>query len=117
MVVGTVLEQFFIVNKFWVQRFIMIHIGELDLFVSLGPFFGIGILMIRFLPEKNWPKLLLLLFISGIAAGIEMISIKFGFLAYHLNNWNILYSLIAYFLALMSALGFHYIYNWKKMIV
>lgn len=53
MVTGALLEQFFINNKFWVDHYIMIKVGELDLFVIIGPFFAIGFLLVRFLPENR----------------------------------------------------------------
>ena len=111
MVTGALLEQFFIYNKFWVERFIMIKVGELDLFLILGPFFALGFLMIRFLPESRLAKFLTVLAWSGLAVGIELIATKLGFLDYHPQRWGSLYSLFTYYFALMSALGFYCVYN------
>lgn len=111
LLIGAGLEQFFINYKFWLERFIMIRVGELDLFVIIGPFFSIGVLLIRFLPESRWGKYLAVLFWSGVSTGIELIAIKLGFLDYHPVKWSALHSLISYYLSLLSALGFYYCYN------
>lgn len=111
MATGTILELFFINHKFWVERFIMIHIGELDLFVITGPFFSVGLLLIRFLPENRWGRYLAVLFWSGFATGIELLAVKLGFLEYQPAKWSMFHSIMAYFLGLMSALGFYYIFT------
>ncbi len=111
MIVGGILENFFIYHKFWVQRFILVHLGELDLFVTIGPFFSIGILLIKFLPKNRWGKYLIVLILSALATGIELLAIKLAFLEYHPHNWQALYSLIIYTLGLMSGLGFYHIYS------
>ncbi|MFZ3173061.1 MAG: hypothetical protein WA118_13910 [Carboxydocellales bacterium] len=111
MVTGALLEQFFIKNKFWVEHFKMIKVGELDLFVIIGPFFAIGFLLIRFLPENRLAKFLAVLAWSGLATGIEFMAGKLGFLEYDSQKWSALHSLGIYYLSLMSALGFYCIYN------
>lgn len=111
MVTGTLLEQFFINNKFWVEDYIMIKVGELDLFVIIGPFFALGFLLIRFLPENRLAKFLAVLAWSGLTTGIEFIAGKLGFLSYDPQKWTALHSLGIYFFSLMSALGFYCIYN------
>ncbi|MDA8233904.1 MAG: hypothetical protein M0Z31_03675 [Clostridia bacterium] len=108
MVIGGALEQFFIHHKFWAEDFIMIKIGELDLFLIIGPFFTIGVLLVRFLPESRWGKFLAVLAWSGFATLIEMGAIKFGFLDYHPVKWGMEFSIATYYLALMSALGFYF---------
>lgn len=110
MLVGGTLESFFIHHKFWVQRFILIHLGELDLLVIIGPFFSVGLLLIRFLPKGRWKKLFLVSLFSILSTIIELISIKLGFLEYHPEKWGALHSIAIYCLGLMSALGFYYIY-------
>ncbi|MBB6214461.1 hypothetical protein HNQ80_000541 [Anaerosolibacter carboniphilus] len=115
MIVGAVLESFFLHHKFWVERFIMIHIGELDLFLIIGPFFSIGLLLIRFLPKSRWGKCLIILAFAALATGIELIAIKLGFLEYHESKWGIAYSIVAYCLSLMSALGFYSVYYNKSI--
>lgn len=109
MLTGSVLEQFFIYHKFWEERYIMVHLGELDLFLIIGPFFSLGVLVIRFLPKNRWTRYLAVLAWSGLATGIEVIAIKLQFLDYHPVKWSFIHSLMAYVLALMSALGFYYI--------
>lgn len=111
MAVGTTLELFFINYKFWTERFVMIPLGELDLFVIIGPFFSMGILLIRFLPEGRWSKYLAVLIFSALATGIELIAVELQFLVYHQEKWGFLYSMAAYCLGLMSALGFYFIYH------
>ncbi|AOY77109.1 hypothetical protein [Clostridium formicaceticum] len=113
MVIGGMLESFFIEHKFWVDRFIMIHIGELDLFVLIGPFFAVGLVLIRFLPKGRWKKHLIVLTFAALSTAIELIAIKLKFLEYHPEKWGVLYSFVAYSLALMSALGFYYVYYSK----
>ncbi len=110
MAVGGVLEQFFIENKFWSERFIMVPVGEMDLFLLIGPFFALGILLIRFLPESTAGRLLAVLGWSLLAVIFEFLAVQLGFLAYHPRNWSGGHSLAGYFLALMSALGFYFIY-------
>ncbi|SNT27615.1 hypothetical protein SAMN05446037_10707 [Anaerovirgula multivorans] len=110
MLIGGILESFFIDKKFWIERFILVHLGELDLFVIIGPFFSIGLLLIRFLPKGRWKKHLAILVFATLATAIELIATKLGFLEYHSEKWGALYSLVAYYLALMSALGFYYVY-------
>ncbi|WP_026477221.1 hypothetical protein [Alkaliphilus transvaalensis] len=110
MVVGGVLENFFIDNKFWKEDFILVHLGELDLFVVIGPFFTIGLFLIRCLPKKSWQKLFLVLLLSTLATLIEFFSIKLGFLSYDSEKWGYIYSIVAYIIGLMSALGFYFIY-------
>ncbi len=115
MAVGTVLEQFFIYHRFWEDHFIMVPIGESDLFLIIGPFFSIGILLIRFLPKNRWGQFFTVLILSGLAAGIELIAVKLGFLTYNSAKWGFLNSFIAYYLGLMSALGFYYVYYSKNI--
>ncbi|WP_425445821.1 hypothetical protein [Dethiothermospora halolimnae] len=110
MVVGTILENFFIYHKFWSDHFILVHIGELDLFLIIGPFFSIGLLLIRFLPKSSFGKYMIILLFSAISVGIELIAIKLGFLSYNAEKWSLIHSLGAYSLSLMSGLGFYYIY-------
>lgn len=109
MIAGAALEHFFIKYKFWKENFIMIPINELDLFLVIGPFFSIGIVLIRFLPRSCFGKYISLLFWSGISTAIELAAIRLGFLTYHPTKWSYLYSFSLYFLSLMSALGFYYI--------
>lgn len=115
MVIGSLLEVFFINNKFWVEKFIMIHIGELDLFVIAGPFFFLGMVMIRFLPENLWLKYLSILFWSCLATGMEAVATKLGFLMYS-TKWSAFHSIGIYYLALLGALGFYYIYNGCRIV-
>lgn len=110
MVVGAVLEEFFINHKFWTERFILIHLGELDLFVVVGPFFAIGLLLIKFLPGGRWGKFLIVLILSTLATGIELLATKLGFLVYHPTNWIPLQSFATYVLGLMSGLGFYFVF-------
>lgn len=110
MALGTCLESFFIHHKFWAERFILIPVGELDLFVILGPFFTIGILFIQFLPESRFGKCLSILVFSALATSIEWIAIQLEFLAYDPTKWGFPYSFAAYSLALLSAFGFYYLY-------
>jgi hypothetical protein len=104
--VGSVLEHFFIVNKLWVDRFILIPVGEFDLFVAIGPFFTLGVLLIRFLPESAPGRFFAVLVWSAAAVLGELISVGIGFLQYN-PGWGALNSLVAYYLGLMSALGFY----------
>jgi len=113
MIVGAILEQFFLHHKFWSDKYLLIPIGELDLFLVIGPFFTLGLLLIRLLPRNKWGILSSVLFFSILATGIEVISIKLSFLKYHETKWNYLHSIFAYSLGLMSTLGFHYAL-WKK---
>ncbi|AKL94639.1 hypothetical protein CACET_c11740 [Clostridium aceticum] len=115
MTIGGTLENFFIDNKFWEQHFIMIQVGKLDLFVLVGPFFAVGLLLIRFLPKGRWQKFFMVLVFSALSTAIELIAIKFGFLTYHPENWSAISSLIAYYLGLMSGLGFYYVYYNKNI--
>lgn len=110
MIVGTILENFFIHHKFWQERYVLVPIGELDLFVIIGPFFAIGIFLIRFLPGTTWGKYAIVLILSILSTSIELLFIQFGFLKYDKTQWNAFYSIVAYTLGLMSALGFYYIY-------
>ena len=112
-VIGGLLEQFFIHHKFWREEFILVHVGELDLFVIMGPFFSLGILLIRFLPDNRWFKCLLVLLLAGIATIIEIVAIKLKFLIYHPDKWGLEYSMFSYCLGLMSALGFYLIFYEK----
>jgi hypothetical protein len=114
MTIGTMLELFFIEHRFWTDKYVMVHIGEIDLFVIIGPFFVIGLLLVRFLPANGIGKLLAVLAWSGFATGMEYIAIKMGFLDYQPGKWQALYSLLAYFISLMSALGFYYVYYNKS---
>ncbi|SCY44567.1 hypothetical protein [Alkaliphilus peptidifermentans] len=116
MTIGGILEHFFINEKFWQQRYILVQLGELDLFVLIGPFFTIGLLLIRFLPRSPWGKFLLIFMFSMLSTVIELLSVKLGFLEYHPEKWGILYSLVAYYLGLMSALGFYYIFYNKTTL-
>ncbi|MDW7650498.1 MAG: hypothetical protein SCK29_12070 [Bacillota bacterium] len=104
--VGSALEHFFIVNKLWVDRFVLIPVGQFDLFVAIGPFFTLGVLLIRFLPESASRRFFTVLILSATAVLGELISVAFGFLKYN-PGWGPLDSLIAYYLGLMSALGFY----------
>ncbi len=110
MIVGGILEHFFINHKFWQEEFIMFPIGELDLFLIIGPFFSIGVLLIRFLPEGALGKFFLVFILSGIATGIEFVAIEMEFLIFNIEKWGFLNSLVAYYLGLMSGLGFYYAY-------
>ncbi len=110
MVTGAVLEQFFIDQKFWVDRFIMIPVGELDLYLIIGPFFGLGLLLIRFLPKSRLLRYFSVLAWSALATGIEFIATKLHFLVYSGTKWSYLHSMTCYSIALMSALGFYFIY-------
>ncbi|UNC90648.1 hypothetical protein [Candidatus Contubernalis alkaliaceticus] len=114
MTVGAILEHFFIEHKFWEEQFIMIPLGELDLFVIIGPFFAIGVILIRVLPENRLGKFLTVLFLSIIAVAVELAAIQLGFLSYNEAKWGLLNSLIAYSIGLMSALGFYYAYYSKS---
>ncbi|MEW9122841.1 MAG: hypothetical protein AB2421_09025 [Thermotaleaceae bacterium] len=114
MAVGGILEAFFIEHKFWIQRFILIHVGELDLFVLIGPFFAIGLLLIRFLPSTPWGKSIIVLGFSALATLIELAAIKLHFLSYHESKWGWIYSMVAYCIGLTSALGFYYIYRHRE---
>ena len=107
-VVGYMLERFFIVHKFWSDKFIMIPINGLDLFVVIGPFFSIGILLLQYLPKTTFGQLAAVLFWSFIATAIEMLAIKLGFLYFASGKWTYLHSILAYCLGLMSTLGFYY---------
>ncbi len=115
MAVGGILEHFFIEHKFWEERYMMIPLGESDLFVIIGPFFAIGVILIRFLPESRRGKFLTVLVLSVFATAIELIAIELGFLTYNESKWGVLNSLIAYSLGLMSALGFYYAYYSKSV--
>ncbi|ABR47684.1 hypothetical protein Amet_1488 [Alkaliphilus metalliredigens QYMF] len=115
MIVGGILEKFFIDHKFWIDRFILIPVGELDLFVIIGPFFCLGLLLIRFLPKDRSKKCLLILLFSALSTIIEALSIELGFLEYRQGKWSALHSLVAYTLGLMSALGFYYVYYSKRI--
>lgn len=110
MLVGGLLENFFINAKFWHESFILIPIGELDLFVMLGPFFTIGVILVRYLPKRPVHKLLLVLLLSLLATGIELIAIPLGLLTYAQGKWQSMHSVFAYVLGLMSALGFYFVY-------
>jgi len=110
MIIGGVLENFFIVFKFWQENLISIPVGELDLFVVIGPFFTIGVIFVRFLPSNPWGKVFLILLLSVLATGIELIAIELGMLKYTETRWIELYSIAAYTIGLMSAQGFYYIY-------
>ncbi|KXG74896.1 hypothetical protein [Thermotalea metallivorans] len=113
MVMGSILEHFFISHKFWIERFILLKLGELDLFVSIGPFFSLGVLLIRFLPQGKWRKLLAVLFWSAFSTLMEIMAILLRFLAYHGEKWGIFHSFIIYFFSLMSTLGFYYTFYTK----
>lgn len=115
MATGGILERFFIEHKFWSEEFIMIHIGGLDLFVIIGPFFSLGLVFIRFLPKGRWKKYFSALAFAALSTGIELIATKLGFLQYHGEKWNGLHSFVAYSLGLMSALGFYYVYYNKDL--
>lgn len=107
--VGSVLEHFFIENKFWVDRFILIPVGKFDLFAAVGPFFSLGVLLLRFLPN-NAPGRFFAVFAWSAAAVLgELLSVRVGFLQYQ-PGWSALNSLTAYFLGLVSALGFYFSY-------
>lgn len=110
MMLGTILEQFFVYHKFWTDKYLLIPIGELDLFVIIGPFFAIGLLFIRFLPRNKWSICLLIVLFSAIATGIELLSIEFCSLKYHDTKWSYLHSLFAYCIGLISTLGFNSLY-------
>lgn len=116
MFIGAILEYFFVRYEFWTERFIMIPIGGLDLFVVVGPFFTIGIILIRFLPAGKYGKLAIVFVLSLIAAGVELLAVKMGFLVYNQEKWTVLYSVVAYCLGLMSALGFYYVYYNKDLV-
>jgi hypothetical protein len=106
--VGSILEHFFIENKFWVDHFILISIGKFDLFVAIGPFFALGVILIRFLPENAPGRFIAVFFWSVFAVLGELSSGWLGFLQYHPENWSALHSLVGYFIGLMSALGFSF---------
>ncbi|MCW3489267.1 hypothetical protein [Dethiobacter alkaliphilus] len=106
--VGLVLEHFFIVNKFWTERFIMLPVGELDLFVVIGPFFTLGVMLIRYLPGHFRGQMLAVFAWSATATAGELLSLRLGFLQYHPDKWTILHSFVGYYLGLMSALGFYF---------
>ena len=110
MLLGGILEHFFILHKFWIEDFILINVNGLDLFVIIGPFFSLGLILIRFLPRGKWSKYLTVLLFAVLSAMIELLSIKLGFLQFESGKWNIFYSVFAYFVSLMSALGFYYVY-------
>jgi hypothetical protein len=106
--VGTVLEQFFIENKFWVDRFILIQVGEFDLFLAIGPFFALGVMLARFLPENSLGRFFAVFAWSAAAMLGELTSVWLGFLQYHAEKWSALHSMTAYYIALMSSLGFYF---------
>ncbi len=108
MITAAVLEQYFITQKFWIDRFIMVHVGELDLFLIIGPYFALGLLMIRFLPTNRWGKLAAVLILSGIATGVELIAVQLRMLEYQPGKWGAAQSMVTYVLGLFSALGFYY---------
>ena len=109
MAVGFILEQFFLHHKFWSDNYLLIPIGELDLFLVIGPFFTIGLLLIRFLPRNKWGVFSLVLLFSVLATGIEAITMKLCFLKYHETKWSYIHSVFAYSLGLMSTIGFHHV--------
>ena len=109
LLAGGVLEHFFIQEKFWVERFSMIPVGELDLFLLIGPFFSLGVLLIRYLPESAPGRLAAVLGWSVLGVAIEFLAIQLGFLGYS-PQWSGGHSLLGYFLGLMSALGFYFAY-------
>lgn len=113
-VVGGVLEKFFIDHKFWTEEFIMIQINGLDLFVIIGPFFALGIVLIRFLPKESWQRVALIIGLAALGTFIEFLATKLGFLVYNPEKWIWVHSIVAYILGLMSALGFYYIYSRKS---
>lgn len=86
----------------------MININDIDLFVVIGPFFSLGILLIQYLPETAMKQLASVLLWSCFATAIELLAIKLGFLSYMEGKWSYLHSLLAYFLCLMNALGFYH---------
>lgn len=110
MVVGTALEHFFIFHKFWVEKFIMIPFKDLDLFVCIGPFFAIGIMLVRFNPKTKSLKFFNIVAWSALATLVEFIAIELGFLAYTPSKWTYLSSFGTYMLSLHGALGFYSIY-------
>lgn len=109
LAVGGILEHFFITEKFWNDRFIMVPVGELDLFLLIGPFFALGILLIRFLPENAVGRFVMVLVWSMLAVAIEFLAVELGFLSYS-TRWSGGHSLVGYLLGLMSALGFYFVY-------
>lgn len=109
MFVGYVMERFFIYHKFWIEKFILVHIGELDLFIVIGPFFAAGIMLIRFLPESGWGNLLSLLAWSLLFTGIEWVAATLKFLDYDDVRWTYIHSYVSYFFSLMNTLGFYYL--------
>ncbi len=114
MFVGYILETFFVDHRFWVDKFLMIPIGDLDLFLVIGPFFAIGLLLIRFLPRERWKKLFLILLFSALATAIEALAMQLGFLQYADEKWCYIHSFVAYIFGLFSAVGFYSIYYDKR---
>ena len=114
MITAAVLEHYFITQKLWIDRFIMVHVGELDLFLIIGPYFAIGLLMIRFLSANRWGRLATVLILSGLATGVELIAIQLGALEYNPGKWGTAQSMVAYVLGLFSALGFFYSFGLNR---
>lgn len=108
-VVGYILERFFIVHKFWEDKYIMIHVDGVDLFVVIGPFLVVGILLLQYLPKSTWGQLGAVLLWSLFATAVELLAVKLGFLHFTPGKWTYLHSTLAYCLGLMSTLGFYYI--------
>ncbi|AOT69783.1 hypothetical protein [Geosporobacter ferrireducens] len=107
-VVGYILERFFIVHKFWEDKYIMIHVDGVDLFIVIGPFFAIGMLLLQYLPKSTFGQLAAVLLWSFFATAIEILAVKLGFLHFTPSKWTYLHSTLAYCLGLMSTLGFYY---------
>lgn len=113
MLIGTSLETFFIDHKFWQDRYLLIPVGELDLFLIIGPFLIIGLWLIRLLPNKRLYICCFILLLSALATGVEFIFIQIDVLKFDTSKWSYYHSLFAYFLGLLSTLGLHCIYYEK----
>ena len=107
-VVGGVLENFFVKHKFWAEEYILVKIGQIDLFVIIGPFLVIGWMLIRHLPEQPIGRILAVFSWSMFATFVEYVAIKLGFLSYEPGRWTYLLSIMAYSLALFSTLGVYF---------
>ncbi len=113
MFVGFILETFFVENRFWVDRFLMVPVGDLDLFLILGPFFAIGLLLIRFLPRERWKKIVLILIFAALGTAVEALAVQLEFLQYA-EKWCYIHSITSYCFGLFSAVGFYAIYYDKR---
>lgn len=113
MLIGASLETFFIAHKFWFERYLLIPVGKLDVSLIIGPFFSIGLWLIRLLPNNRLYTCCLILLLSALATGVEYIFIQFSILKYDTSRWSYYHSLFTYYLGLVSTLGLHCIYYGK----